>query len=93
MPIYEYRCLKCSAVQDQYRTVDNRNDTPICHCGASTEKVISRPSMVMGDIQPYRNVIDGKLITGRAAHREFLAAHNLIEVGNEGRAKGKSDAQ
>lgn len=42
--------------------------------------------MVMGDIQPYRNTIDGKPVGGRAQHREFLKRHNVIEVGNERKA-------
>jgi hypothetical protein len=39
--------------------------------------------MVMSDIKPYRNVLDGKEISSRSAHREFLARNNLVEVGNE----------
>lgn len=39
--------------------------------------------MVMGDLKPYRNMVDGKEVDGRVAHREFLKRNNLIEVGNE----------
>jgi hypothetical protein len=39
--------------------------------------------MIMGDIEPYRNVVDGRLITSRSHHRQFLRDHGLIEVGNE----------
>jgi hypothetical protein len=39
--------------------------------------------MVIGDIEPYRNVVDRKLITSRSHHRAFLRQHELIEVGNE----------
>lgn len=87
MPLYEYRCISCEKVTTAYRTIDNRNNAPDCACGARTEKVISSPSMVMGDIPEYRNIIDGKTITGRAAHREFLKRHDMVEVGNEGRPK------
>lgn len=38
---------------------------------------------IMGDIKPYRNVIDGKEISSRSTHREFLRRNNVIEVGNE----------
>lgn len=38
---------------------------------------------VMADIQPYRNMVDGKMITSRSHHREFLKANRLVEVGNE----------
>lgn len=87
MPIYSYLCKTCEKLTDVYRTVDNRNNAPNCSCGSTTEKVISAPSMVMGDIAPYRNVIDGKTISGRAQHREFLKRHDMVEVGNEGRPK------
>lgn len=39
--------------------------------------------MVMPDIQPYKSMIDGSLITSRSRHREHLRAHNCIEVGND----------
>lgn len=38
---------------------------------------------VMADIQPYKNMVDGKMITSRSHHREFLKANRLTEVGNE----------
>lgn len=38
---------------------------------------------VMADIQPYKNMVDGKMITSRSHHREFLKANRLVEVGNE----------
>ena len=40
--------------------------------------------MVMRDIPEYRNVVDGKPITSRSWHREFLKKNNLVEIGNEG---------
>jgi hypothetical protein len=39
--------------------------------------------MVMNDIEPYRNVVDGRMIGSRSHHRRFLREHGLIEVGNE----------
>jgi len=43
----------------------------------------SKSLQVMGDIQPYKNTIDGKVIGGRKQHRDFLRAHGMVEVGNE----------
>lgn len=37
----------------------------------------------MPDIQPYRSMITGEMITGRAQHREHLRQHGCQEVGNE----------
>lgn len=38
---------------------------------------------VMGDIKPYRSMIDGSVITSRSHHREHLRMHGCIEVGND----------
>ncbi len=43
----------------------------------------AQPSMVMGDIQPYRSMIDGSMIESRSKHRAHLKQHGCIEVGNE----------
>lgn len=39
--------------------------------------------MVIRDIEPYRSMITGEMITGRRQHREHLKVHNCIEVGND----------
>jgi hypothetical protein len=39
--------------------------------------------MVMPDIEPYKSMIDGSMITSRSQHRAHLKQHNCIEVGNE----------
>lgn len=39
--------------------------------------------MVMGDISPYRSMIDGSIIGSRSVHRNHLRQHGCIEVGNE----------
>jgi hypothetical protein len=41
---------------------------------------------VMADIQPYKNMVDGQMITSRSTHREFLKANRLVEVGTETKA-------
>lgn len=35
------------------------------------------------DIQPYKSMVDGTMITSRSQHREHLQKHNCFEVGNE----------
>lgn len=39
--------------------------------------------MIMGDIQPYKSMIDGQMITSRSQHRSHLKQHGMVEVGNE----------
>jgi hypothetical protein len=41
----------------------------------------------MPDIQAYRSMIDGKMVTSRSEHRRHLKANNCIEVGNEDPSK------
>lgn len=38
---------------------------------------------IMGDIEPYRSMIDGSVISSRSRHREHLRAHGCVEVGND----------
>lgn len=38
---------------------------------------------IMLDIQPYRSMIDGTMITSRSQHRIHLRDNNCFEVGNE----------
>ncbi len=39
--------------------------------------------MVMPDIQPYKSMQTGEMITSRSKHREHLRQHGLVEIGNE----------
>ena len=38
---------------------------------------------VIPDINPYRSMIDGTMITSRSKHREHLKANHCVEVGND----------
>ena len=49
----------------------------------SKEHYESLGPMVMPDIQPYKSMIDGSMITSRSVHRDHLRQHGCIEVGNE----------
>ena len=47
-----------------------------------TEPQVDAP-MVMDDIEPYRSMADGTMITSRSKHREHLRQHDCQELGNE----------
>jgi hypothetical protein len=49
----------------------------------TTKRVSDAAHMIMGDIQPYKSMIDGSMITSRSHHRKHLKDHECIEVGNE----------
>lgn len=38
---------------------------------------------IIKDIEPYKSMADGTMITSRSQHREHLRKHNCIEIGNE----------
>lgn len=38
---------------------------------------------VLPDIQPYQNMLDGREISSRSRHREFIRDNNLVELGND----------
>lgn len=42
-----------------------------------------RGPFIMGDIQPYKSMVDGSLIGSRSTHRAHLKAHGMIEVGDQ----------
>ena len=42
-----------------------------------------RAPLIMGDIKPYKSMIDGSEITSRSKHREHLRANDCFEIGNE----------
>lgn len=47
------------------------------------ENMTVNAPMVMGDIQPYKSMVTGEMITSRSQHRQHLKEHKLVEVGNE----------
>lgn len=38
---------------------------------------------VIRDIEPYKSMVDGTMITSRSRHRDHLKAHGMVELGNE----------
>jgi hypothetical protein len=93
MPTYEYRC-SCGKKQNAYRTVEDRNNAPVCHGPMARMMVVP---YVMGEIEAFRTVNWDQetkrpvVINSRAQRREFMKRNDLIEVGNEPIRKSKND--
>jgi len=81
MPIYHSICA-CGHSEDYYQTIEGRDDAPT-HCGQRMQRIITAPSMVMDDIEPYKSMATGEMITSRSRHREHLKDYGMVEVGNE----------
>lgn len=80
MPIYRIQC-SCGHAEDVYRAVKDYDDLP-AHCGQRMTRAVCAP-MVITDIQPYKSMKTGEMITSRSMHRDHLKQHGLIEIGNE----------
>jgi hypothetical protein len=52
------------------------------HCGYDNSPRLANTG-IMPDIQPYKSMIDGSMITSRSHHRAHLKQHNCVEVGND----------
>lgn len=81
MPIYVIRCTECGETAEVFRNISEMNNLPE-HCGKVMRRVICAP-MVVADIQPYRSMATGEMITSRSQHSRHLRQHGLVEVGNE----------
>lgn len=81
MPLYIVECKQCGRRQEIFRRLSEYNDLPEC-CNVITSRVIT-PVNVVADIQPYKSMITGEMITSRTKHRAHLKEHGCIEVGNE----------
>ena len=68
--VAEFEDGECTYVRDNYDPGEKRSDVVGC-------------PMIIRDIEPYKNMINGKMITSRSEHKELLRRHNCVEVGNE----------
>lgn len=50
--------------------------------GDAESNNISGPQVIR-DINPYKSMVTGEVVSGRRAHRDHLKRHNCIEVGND----------
>jgi hypothetical protein len=81
MPLYATKCPVCQKKEDIFLTLARYNDLPQC-CGVTVERIITAPHVV-ADIQPYKSMITGEMITSRSQHRSHLKQHGMVEVGDE----------
>ena len=47
-----------------------------------TNKAVSHGALIQPDIEPYRSVLTGEMITSRSHHREHLKQHGAEETGD-----------
>lgn len=74
---------RCRILYDRHGMLaEYSDDVLIWHRGGFESNKVSS-HQVMGDIKPYKSMIDGRMITSRSTHRDHLKQHNCVEVGND----------
>ena len=82
MPMYDVICKDCGTTDTIFRRISEYKNLPIC-CGVMTSQQILTAPYVPQEFQPYKSMIDGKIITDRGEHRRHLKINGCSEVGNE----------
>lgn len=84
MDIY---CAKCGAFFKNWKL-------DLIECCGTDMSVLAEPKLggvvarkaahfISPDIQPYKSMVTGEMITSRKDHREHLKVNRLVEIGNE----------
>lgn len=87
MPLYEYRCLKCSQIAVELRAMRHRNDPFECKCGGKTERIISAPRMnVWNPEWKFPNLDSGPekdhmCFDSETEYKLFLEENDIREIG------------
>jgi hypothetical protein len=82
MPLYDVVCKECGKTDTIFRKISEYKNLPICCDKMMSQQILSAP-FVPQEFQPYKSMIDGKMITDRGEHRRHLKANGCTEVGNE----------
>jgi putative FmdB family regulatory protein len=82
MPLYSYECPSCGTETERICPVKDHRPRIKCECGRMAVQVLGF-AHVIPDIQPYKSMVTGERIRGRAHHKQHIRDHGLIEVGNE----------
>lgn len=85
MPIYDYRCRKCSTVFEKFAGLDDKMHE--CECGGVADRIIATTYSVHGDLEPYwdENIGDKPVyIKSKKHRRRVLEDAGLTEVIGKG---------
>jgi len=74
---------KYKAIYDRKGLLAEYQDDELVWVREELDKTSKAKHQIMLDIQPYKSMVDGSMITSRSKHREHLRQHNCIEIGNE----------
>lgn len=89
MPVYHYKCPKCSFDRDIFKPIAYLNREEPCEaCKTPMGRQVCSPS-VIGDYAGYTCPISGAWVEGRKAHEENLKRHGcrVLETGETEQAR------
>lgn len=78
MPAYTAICHKCDIQYEYIRKIADRANTPVCECGATTEKLIDACSIPFEYAESFISPIDGKPVHGREQYFAHMKEHNVV---------------
>jgi len=85
MPTYDCQCVKCGAVQEYHRPMQDSHNTPSClNCSVKMVKVIlSAPrGFVKGNFEPFRSTVDGSVLRTQRDVAEHNKRNNVVCLGD-----------
>ena len=91
MPVYDYECLSCGAVEEKVHSIAVLGMQQYCSvCNGRMNKLLSAPMVAVSKIE-YRCPITNAPITTKQQHENNLAKHGcrILETGEVEQAKRK----
>lgn len=84
MPVYEYLCKQCNAIDEIQRDADRRDNPYRCpECRNVCERKLTKPNVITKGLEiPYMHPAFGVVMTDSQAKAE-AKRRGCIEVGNE----------
>ncbi len=75
--------MRTRSIYRDGRVIAVYRDGELVYSEPQFSETLPHAMQIMRDIEPYRSMIDGTIITSRSRHREHLQSHGCLEVGNE----------
>lgn len=87
MPLYQYKCPECGAIEDKFNCIDNHKNGPIC-CGKPMHQWFGSINII-SDFQPYIDEHiskDGKpvLVQSKQHRKKLMKENDVYEAYGKG---------
>ena len=81
MPLYQYQCPKCSKVQSEFRSIDERDNGPRC-CGVKADRLFQGCNLMPFRFPYVHQTLAEKpiLIESRKQEKHEFASRRLVDA-------------